>query len=61
MLSRYAACALTTALVLEVFALWLTWGSARPLMGMVKGIEYTFIPPMMLCVTFFVLIVETPL
>jgi len=57
-LSRYVVVALVTALVLEVAALRLTWKSARPLVGMVRGIEYTFIPPLLLCVSFFVLILE---
>lgn len=57
-LSRYVVCSLLTALVLEIAALRLTWKSARPLVGMVRGIEHTFVPPLLLCVSFFVLILE---
>jgi len=57
-LSRYVVCALLTALGLEVVALRLTWKSAQPLVGMVRGVEHTFFPPLLLCVTFLVLILE---
>jgi len=57
-LSTYAVTALGTAVSLEVSSLRLTWKSAKPLFGMVRGIEYTFIPPVLLCISLLVLISE---
>jgi len=56
--SSYALCALTTAFCIETTSLRLTWRSAQPLIGMVRGVESTFVPPLLLCVAFTVLIME---
>lgn len=46
--SVYAVGGLATALVLEVASLYLTYQSALPIIGLVRGVEATFIPPAML-------------
>jgi len=56
--SRYAICALATCLALELASLRLTWKRAQTIVGLVVGVEFTFIPPLLLCVAFFVLILE---
>jgi len=51
-------CGFVTAFVMEFFGMVLTWRSARHLVGVVRGIELTLIPPVLLCVCFVVLAVE---
>jgi len=54
----YAICGLTTALVLEVVSLHFSYESARPVLGLINGLDNTFMPPVLLCISLFVLVLE---
>mmetsp|Transcript_47402 Transcript_47402/g.138231 ORF Transcript_47402/g.138231 Transcript_47402/m.138231 type:complete len:329 (-) Transcript_47402:73-1059(-) len=56
--SRYAICMLATCLIMELASLYLTWKRAQSVVDIVVGVEFTFIPPMLLATAFFVLIIE---
>lgn len=57
-LNGYAIVGLSTAFVLELVSLHFSYESARPVLGLVNGLDNTFMPPVLLCVTLFVLILE---
>ncbi|CAJ1359647.1 unnamed protein product, partial [Effrenium voratum] len=58
LLNGYAICGLSTALVLEMVSLHFSYESARPVLGLINGLDNTFMPPILLCITLSVLIVE---
>mmetsp|Transcript_101337 Transcript_101337/g.291990 ORF Transcript_101337/g.291990 Transcript_101337/m.291990 type:complete len:338 (-) Transcript_101337:299-1312(-) len=55
---QFVICGLLTALVVEVVGMFLTWKSAKKLFGVVHGVEYAFIPPILLCIAFLMLVFE---
>jgi len=57
-LNGYALCGLLTALVLEAVSLHFSYESARPVLGLINGLDNTFMPPVLLCITLFVLVLE---
>lgn len=57
-LNGYAIVGLFTALGLELVSLHFSYESARPVLGLINGLDNTFIPPILLCITLAVLIVE---
>eukprot|EP00928_Gymnodinium_smaydae_P083079 TRINITY_DN6634_c0_g1_i2.p1 TRINITY_DN6634_c0_g1~~TRINITY_DN6634_c0_g1_i2.p1 ORF type:complete len:368 (-),score=32.95 TRINITY_DN6634_c0_g1_i2:67-1110(-) len=57
-MNRYFAAALSTALGLEVIALYLNHASARPILDIVHGIKESFLPQFLTCLTFTALLVE---
>eukprot|EP00931_Biecheleriopsis_adriatica_P108227 TRINITY_DN82570_c0_g1_i1.p1 TRINITY_DN82570_c0_g1~~TRINITY_DN82570_c0_g1_i1.p1 ORF type:complete len:355 (+),score=49.73 TRINITY_DN82570_c0_g1_i1:35-1066(+) len=57
-LNSYAIIGLSTALLLEVLSLHLSYQSAKPALGLIEGIESTFLPPALLCVSLSVLMLE---
>jgi len=57
-MSLLAVGGLATALVLEAVSLYLAYQSAKPIMGLIKGIDSTFVPPLLLCIAFMGLLLE---
>lgn len=57
-LNGNAFCGLVTVFMHEVTSLCLNYKSARPIMGLINGIEDVFVPPLLLCITFVVLVLE---
>lgn len=57
-LNCYAIVGLSTAFILELVSLHFSYESAKPVLGLVNGLDNTFVPPVLLCVTLFVLILE---
>jgi len=56
--SVYAVGGLATALILEVVSLYLSYQSAKPIIGLIKGVEANFVPLAMMCVAFAALLAE---
>jgi len=54
----FAVCALITALSTELSAFCLSWVHARRMVGIIRNIEYTFIPPLILVFALGILILE---
>jgi len=57
-INRYAVIAMTVGALLQFMTTLILYFKTRGMVGIVKDIEYTFIPPMLLCIALLMLLAE---
>lgn len=57
-LNAFASCGLVTLFVHELVSLILTYQGAKPVFGLIHGIRKSFLPQLLICITFAVLLVQ---
>jgi len=56
--NTYASVALGVALLIQFMTTKILYIKTRGMVGIVRDIEYTFVPPLLMCLAFFMLLVE---